>query len=416
MDLAPPPIVMISSKLKQDILLIRRMDTLSLLLHGVLLGIGVLFIRGAGLDVGGIMAEMWQRQLVWIGVGSLIYLGCALFDYRWLGRHAWMPYLGGLGILVLLLLLNRSINSSRSWLVIPGFGMLQPSELMKPVVLLFMCWTYTHPVLRHSRMPPWLLPLAILALPLLLIFMQPDYGTALVYMPFAFMLLFVDGLKWRNVLLASLAALLLFPLSFRVLRPHQQDRLKVFLEVPSHFAMAAVAPLLNDSQRERLGEAQKKFFLKADGRPFDNWNAQQSLLAVGSGGFMGKGYLKGTQYVLGYLPKTVAPTDFIFSVIAEEIGFVGSACVVCLLICLILCSCRTAILAADELGSFLAVGIAAIFATHTFINIGMTIQAAPIIGIPLPFVSYGGSFMFGSMMLAGLGQSVHMRRGMTEEA
>lgn len=407
---------MTSEVLKRNLLLFRRMDGLSLLLHVVLLGIGVLFIRGAGLEVGGVMSEMWQRQLLWIGAGAVIYLGCALFDYRWLGRYAWMPYLGGLGILVLLLLLNRSINSSRSWLVIPGFGMLQPSELMKPVVLLFMCWAFTHPALRHSRVPPWLVVLAILGPPLLLILMQPDYGTALVYMPFVFMLLFVNGLKWRHIFLAALAALLLLPVGFSSLRPHQQDRLKVFLEVPSHFTLAALSPLLSDARRERLEEAQRNFFLKADGTPFDNWNAQQSLLAVGSGGFMGKGYLKGTQYVLGYLPKTVAPTDFIFSVIAEEIGFVGSASVVCLLICLILCICRTAILATDEMGTFLAIGIAAIFATHTFINIGMTIQAAPIIGIPLPFVSYGGSFMFGSMMLAGLGQSVHMRRGLTEEA
>jgi len=406
---------MTSDDLKHNLLLFRRMDILSLLLHVVLLGIGVLFIRGAGLEVGGVMSEMWQRQLLWIGAGTVIYLGCALFDYRWLGRYAWMPYLGGLCILVLLLLLNRSINSSRSWLVIPGFGMLQPSELMKPVVLLFMCWVYTHPTLRHSQIPPLLVLLAILGPPLLLILLQPDYGTALVYMPFAFMLLFVNGLKWRHIMLAALAALLLLPIGFSALRPHQQDRLKVFLEVPSHFALAAVSPLLSNARRERLVEAQRTFFLKADGKPFDNWNAQQSLLAVGSGGFMGKGYLKGTQYVLGYLPKTVAPTDFIFSVIAEEVGFVGSACVVCLLICLILCICRTAILATDELGTFLAIGIASIFATHTFINIGMTIQAAPIIGIPLPFVSYGGSFMFGSMMLAGLGQSVHMRRGLAEE-
>lgn len=407
---------MTSQDFKRTLLLFRRLDLLALLLHGALLVIGVLFIRGAGVEAGGGMAEMWQRQLIWITVGLLIYVTCAACDYRWLGRQSWLLYLGGLGVLLLLLVLNKSINSSRSWLVIPGFGMLQPSELMKPVVLLFMCWAFTHPVLRHSWIPPVMVLFGIVGLPLVLILLQPDFGTALVYMPFTFMLLFVDGLKWRRLFLAALAAFLLLPLGFQVLRPHQQDRLKVFLEVPSHFALAAVSPFLGEGRRVRLQEAQRRFFVKADGQPFDNWNAQQSLLAVGSGGFLGKGYLKGTQYVLGYLPKTVAPTDFIFSVIAEETGFVGASCVVCLLICLILCVCRTALLAADDFGSFLAIGIAAIFATHTFINIGMTIQAAPIIGIPLPFVSYGGSFMFGSMILAGLGQSVHMRRGMHEEA
>jgi rod shape determining protein RodA len=124
----------------------------------------------------------------------------------------------------------------------------------------------------------------------------------------------------------------------------------------------------------------------------------------------GKGFMRGTQYLLGYLPRPVAPTDFIFSVIAEETGFVGAALVTVLLVCVILCSCRTAVLAPDELGTCLALGSATILATHTLINVGMTVQAAPIIGIPLPFVSYGGSFMFSTMALAGLCQSVHIRR------
>jgi len=120
--------------------------------------------------------------------------------------------------------------------------------------------------------------------------------------------------------------------------------------------------------------------------------------------------------VLGYLPKTVAPTDFIFSVIAEETGFIGGTIVIGLIACLLLCYCRTALLAGRALGSCVAVGAAVILATHTVINVGMTVQAVPIIGLPLPFISYGGSFMLGTMFLAGLVQNIHIHRRQAYEA
>ena len=169
--------------------------------------------------------------------------------------------------------------------------------------------------------------------------------------------------------------------------------------------------MLSESTEEHAREALADFLKPREGeRKRDDWNAIQSLLAVGSGGFAGKGYLKGTQHVLGYLPRTIAPTDFIFSVIAEETGFVGTSMLVGLLAGLLLCFCRTALLARDRLGSFLAVGVMVIFATHIVINIAMTIRMGPIIGLPLPFVSYGGSFMLGTMLLAGLVQSVELHR------
>ena len=118
---------------------------------------------------------------------------------------------------------------------------------------------------------------------------------------------------------------------------------------------------------------------------------------------------------MGYLPKTVAPTDFIFSVIAEETGFLGSMVLLILLACLILCFCRTALLARNNFGASLALGAAVIIATHVIINIGMTVQAVPIIGIPLPYVSYGGSFMISIMLLSGLVQNVHIHRRIAKE-
>ena len=201
------------------------------------------------------------------------------------------------------------------------------------------------------------------------------------------------------------------PMLFNHLKTYQQDRVKVFVEAPATELLDLTAPLLSERTEEHARQALADFLKPQDGkRKSDDWNAIQSLLAVGSGGFSGKGYLKGTQHVLGYLPRTIAPTDFIFSVIAEETGFLGSSMLIALFAGLMLCFCRTALLARDRLGSFLAVGVTIIFATHIVINIAMTIRMGPIIGLPLPFVSYGGSFMLGTMLLAGLVQSVELHR------
>ena len=206
------------------------------------------------------------------------------------------------------------------------------------------------------------------------------------------------------------------PFAFASLSPYQKDRVKVFIATPSQKLVQVVKAVVPESTAVRLQASLDGFLAPADGQSRrDDWNAVQSMLAVGSGGLTGKGYLKGSQHVLGYLPKTIAPTDFIFSVIAEETGFLGGGAVIALFAILILCFCRTALLARDRLGCFLAFGAAVFFATHALVNISMTIGAAPIVGIPLPFVSYGGSFMLGTMMLAGLVQSVQMHREPTPE-
>jgi len=222
-------------------------------------------------------------------------------------------------------------------------------------------------------------PIQRKAIPAVLICLQPDWGTALVFVPFTVVIVFLAGIPWKWVAGGCLAVLLAGPLIYQTLEPHQKNRIRTFVQ-PSQDVSDA------------------------------GWNAHQSLLAVGSGGLWGKGFMKGTQHVLGFLPRTVAPTDFIFSVIAEEAGFVGAGAVVCAFLGVILCCLRTAALASDDLGCYVAAGVAAVIFTHVYINIGMTVQAAPIIGIPLPFVSYGGSFMVSVMICAGMVQSVHVRR------
>ncbi|MDD4341679.1 MAG: FtsW/RodA/SpoVE family cell cycle protein, partial [Kiritimatiellae bacterium] len=209
--------------------------------------------------------------------------------------------------------------------------------------------------------------LLIAALPFLLIVVEPDLGTAVVLIPTVCAMLFAASVPFRylgglGLLGVGGIAALLSPWGTFLLGDYQRERILTFL----------------DPSRDPLGAG---------------WNAIQSAIAVGSGGVWGKGFLNGTQNVLGFLPHTVAPSDFIFPVIAEEKGFVGASLLLLAFAVLITCYIRTAWTAKDPAGSLLATGIAGLFFSHVFVNIGMTIGLLPITGLPLPLVSSGGSFM-----------------------
>ncbi len=216
-------------------------------------------------------------------------------------------------------------------------------------------------------------------MPFLLIVKEPDLGTAAMLIPVAFMMMFAAGVPLKHMLILAGIGLLLMPFGWFLLGNYQKERVLVFL----------------NPNRDPLGAG---------------WNKIQSGIAVGSGGFSGKGYLKGTQNVLGFLPRTVAPTDFIYSVIAEETGFVGSA-ILLFLYALLLWSCvRAALVARDRFGRLLAVGVGSLLFCHAFVNMAMTIGLLPITGLPLPLISYGGSFMVAIMIGLGIVQSVYVRR------
>lgn len=386
-----------------------KADMPMLVLTLVLMGTGFLFVYGVSHEVGGRFANQWQGHLLWMFLGSLAGITAALVDYRWLAKYSWLIYLAGLGLLLLVFTpLGMTLNDARSWIRLGG-RQLQPAELAKPAALLFTAWIAAGPLVKDSHLPPFLPILAAIVPAVFLILLQPDYGTALVFIPFALAIAFAAGLRWRWLILGASVLCIAIPLAYRRLEPYQQDRLKVFLDEPVRAGVTAVSPLLGDTRKERLATASDTFLTPSKGARHTDWNAHQSLLAVGSGGWFGKGYMKGTQHVLGFLPQTVASSDFVFSVVAEETGFVGTTTVVCLFIALILCCLHTALVAADQLGRYLAVGVAVIIFTHVFINVGMTIRAAPIIGIPLPFISHGGSFMVGMLILVGLVQNVRIR-------
>lgn len=341
--------------------------------------IGCATIYSTGQQAGGGFLFYWRRQLLWLGVGLVIHSTLCIVNLEQLGRWSWLPYLGGLGLLVLVLLFGRTVNQSRSWLPVGPLSM-QPSEFAKPTTLLFFAWVAARTRLRFVRLPH-LVPLAgVVVPPLVLVGLQPDWGTALVFALMVLPVLFVAGLRWRWIALAAALALLVTPLAYRyALRPHQQERIRTFLDPTRDVSDAG-------------------------------WNAHQSLLAVGSGGVAGKGFMRGTQHILGFLPRAVAPTDFVFSVVAEENGFIGSAVVLAALLVAILRCLRIAAIAGNAFGAYVAVGTAGLLLVHAFINIGMNVQAAPIIGIPLPLISYGGSFTVAVLACLGLVQAVYVQR------
>ncbi len=356
-----------------------RFDWLQILPMAVLLCFGVMFIYGTGQQVGGYAADsFWKKQLQWIAIGLAIWAVLSFVDYRLLGPVAFVAYPLAIILLVYVLIGGVVVFGARRWLEFGGVR-LQPSEVAKIAVLLATAWLLSIKGSDINKLS-WLLAIgAIFIVPFLLVLKQPDLGSALVLVPIVCSICFVANLKWRYIILAMLLTAAAVPIAYECMHDYQRDRIKVFLDP--------------DSDPQNRG-----------------WNQLQAEMAVGSGGLMGKGFMQGTQNSLGFLPQTVSNTDFIISVIAEETGFAGTLTITAMYLLLIFSALRAAMLAPDDFGRFLCVGGAAVFFTHSVINIGMSIRLMPVTGLPLPLVSYGGTFMLAMMSYLGIIQSVYARR------
>ncbi len=356
-----------------------RIDLIQLFAMICLLSIGVAFIYGTGQQVGDKAALLWKKQLIWAGMGFAVWIFMAFFfDYKKLTSFIPFFYVACLIGLVVVLKLGVDLNGARRWFSFGGIS-IQPSEFAKFGVLLMAAWMVSIKGFDVNKFHH----LAILGLacgvPFLLIVIEPDLGTSIVFIPMICSIVFAAGLKWKWIFLGLFLAVSAVPAIYPFLKEYQKERIRVFLNP--------------ERDPENRG-----------------WNSLQSQLAVGSGGAFGKGFMKGTQNTLGFLPKNVSYTDFIYSVIAEESGFVGSVTVVFLYFLLIFSALRAAVFASDNLGRYIAVGIAGVFFVHSFVNIGMTIKLMPITGIPLPLISYGGTFMIVTMVFLGFIQSIYSRR------
>ena len=369
----------------------------------------------------------WRSQIVFLVIGWLAYWVVASIDYRMFLRHARLIYLVGLLLLlpvsVSALLkqdlgyLVRSINGARRWMDF-GFFSIQPSEFAKVGTLVFIAALLARSPIGVFR-ASWLTVLRVAgaaALPFGLIFVQPDLGSALIYLPLSFLLLYVAGLTFRFFLVAGVASLLLGGLvaidlvqyADKVVAysaEHKDDKDPAKAVRGKHEATAWFV-LLKDYQRERIMSFVAPDVI--DPRHLGaTWNVRQANIAVGRGGLTGQGVGNGTQARFGYLPEAAAHNDFLFSGMAEEIGFTGALSVIVGFALLFWRVVRTAARAADRFGSLLALGAAAILGTHVVVNVGMNIDLMPVTGVPLPFLSYGGSFVLSCFLLLGLVQSVH---------
>ncbi len=367
---------------------IRRFDWTLLGVILLLLSISFLFIYSAEYQSGNeMLAGKVLKQIIWVVLGLAVYSAAAAFDYQRLKEFHWWIYAGALLMLVLVFFFPEK-NSAHRWISMPGFD-LQPSEFAKLAVIITLAGWLGSPSTDVDERSTFAKAALLAAVPFFLIVMEPDLGTAMVLLPVTVIVLVIANLPLRPLFIligagvVSLVVLAVwlrfFPDTCPFLTEYQKSRILVYLNVT----------------QDPLGAG---------------WNKLQSQIAVGSGGWFGKGYLKGTQNILGFLPRTVAPTDFIYSVVAEETGFTGSSLLLALYAVVVVRCMRAAMKATELFGRLLAAGIGALIFTHVFINIAMTVGLMPITGLPLPLMSYGGSFMVTTMAALGLVQSVYLRR------
>ncbi len=333
------------------------------------------------------LASSWQRQLTWFWLGLAAYFVMAFIPYQWLRWAALPVYLLGLILLVYVHFQGDIAGGARSWMRVGPLNF-QPSQLALFGVILLIAGTLSHLKVPLRQWPILQVGIAgaIVAAPLILIIEQPDLGSALVMGPVFLFMLFAAGVRKRYLIVMLLVAAAVIPLGVNfLLRDYQKARFLVFL----------------DPELDPTGAG---------------WTINQSLNAIGSGGMYGKGFrAEGTLTELGFLPQTVVHNDFIFPVIAETFGFVGGAGLITVFALLLMVIIYIAQRAADDFGAVVATGIAAVIFTHVFINIGMTNGLTPITGLPLPFISYGGTFMLITMGMLGVVQSIAVHRRPLED-
>ena len=390
-----------------------RLDRLQIVAIGGLMLMGIAFVHSAtfaseSAALVPALKQLWLRQAFWYSCGLGAAAALCFVDYHTITRWAFVIYWVTIVLLVLVLLFGTVRYNARRWFDL-GFFSLQPSEFAKLGFILALGSFLSRPADELRLGINFWKPLGMLVLPFLLIMKEPDLGSALVLVPTGFAMMFVAGTP-RKYLLRLLglggvvAALCLANILFvkndhwRIpLHSYQRDRLLVYFG----------RDYTNFAPPNATKEELKRLRLK---QMDDSMNVRQALISVGSGGLTGKGWGEGTQKSLGFLPRSVAHNDFIFSVIAEEKGFVGSVTVLTLYAVVLFTGLRIAGQARDRLGKVLAVGVVTLLFSHVFINIGMNIRLMPVTGVPLPLLSYGGSSVLGSLIAMGWLQNIHLNR------
>ena len=425
-----------------------EIDFILLFASIVLMIIGILFVYSSGItSEGDLISGEYKRQIIWSAAGIIIALVVAIFNYRRIYDLSVYLYIATLLLLLYTCVFGRIAYGMR-WLRLGSFG-IQASEFAKITTILFLAW-YLDSTKRSQRFfIRFLVSCLIVFTPMLIILIQPDLGTALVFLPILIGMTFIAGISKRYIVFLGLCIvfsgiLLVLPLwqgtimgnafpAFMMLTNKRfiavcclililtvaiawfgfiRFRKRYFfwicyvsgifiISLGTSFAANIV---LKEYQVMRL-----IVFMDPNVDPRGSgWHIIQSVTAIGSGGLLGKGYLQGTQSHYRFLPEQ--STDFIFSILSEEWGFLGGAFVFALYLIIVLRVLRTMRITPDPYGSFILAGLVSMYTFHFFINVGMTMGIMPITGIPLLFISYGGSAIFSAMTGIGLALSVHVRR------
>jgi len=325
---------------------------------------------GTGLD------SYFGKQILFLGIGLFLTAVVLLIDYHFVSDHIAILYGLGIAALVSVLVAGKTVHSSRSWL---GVGPLvfQPSELMKLLVIVGLAKVYAEIDRDYLEFNHLILGGLIVGIPTVLVVLQGDLGTAVTFLPVFLGITFLAGLRRKYFVAMLILALVMVPAGWLMLQDYQKGRIQSVLDPASD-------PL-------HMG-----------------YQTIQSKIAVGSGKLLGRGFKQGSQSQLGFLPAR--HTDFVFAVVAEERGFLGSLAVLSLFLFVCVRLIRTAREAKDRIGALICVGVLSMFLFHIMINVGMVLGLLPIAGIPLPFVSAGGSSLISSFLAMALAMNIRMRR------
>jgi len=359
--------------------LITHFDWVLLALVALVTGIGIVNLYSATSAWVGAGTPIYLKQMAWFGLGLALMMALVLFDYRHLEYLGFPLYWITLAMLLAVLVIGRTTMGATRWLSVGGVG-LQPSELMKVVIIVILARYFSERATAQGfTLKELLAPGALLLGPVLLVMKQPDLGTAMLLLAIGGTMALFAGIRRSALVTLGAGGVLAACGGWFLLHDYQRQRIYTFL----------------DPERDPLGKG---------------YHIIQSKIAVGSGGFFGQGFRQGTQAQLSFLPER--HTDFAFSVFAEEWGFVGCLLLLVLYLLIVLWGLYIARRANDRFGMFLALGVTAMLFWHIVVNLGMVIGLLPVVGVPLPLFSYGGTSMITTMTGVGLLLNVSMRRFM----
>ncbi len=425
-----------------------KFDYILILCIGILSTFGILFIYSSGINSEGVsVSNEYQKQIVWFSIGFVLMIAFTLFDYRRFKRYALSIFIASILVLLYTMFFGKNVNGAHSWIGIKHLG-IQPSEPAKIAYIIFLAW-YLDRSTEENELKRFIKALIIMFIPMILILGQPDLGTATVYLPIFLFMCFMTGIPIRYIMLvigigATTIICTILPIWQSEIAHKTIPAISILTDRKLSLIVIASSLFVTLLCRIGLSAFRKKYyywltyafgilttglvFSIAAGhvlKPYQiqrlivfidpssdslgaGWNIIQSKIAIGSGGLWGRGYLQGTQSHYRFLPEQ--STDFIFSILSEEAGFVGG---LILFFCffIVLFRCVTIIRkTSNRFGGLIVAGILGMFFYHFCLNVGMVMGTMPVAGIPLPFLSYGGSALITNMTAIGLLMSIHSRR------